>query len=66
MHGGKDGAVIIPGHPEQSLLIKLIRHEGPANDPKPMPPKGKLSDADIATVMEWIRAGAVMPADQTR
>jgi cytochrome c len=66
MHGGKDGSVIVPGHPEQSLLVTLIRHEGPANDPKPMPPKGKLSDADIATITDWIRAGAVMPADQSR
>ncbi|HEX5284925.1 MAG TPA: c-type cytochrome domain-containing protein [Bryocella sp.] len=63
MHGGKDGSVIVPGHPEQSLLVKLIRHEGPAKDPKPMPPKSKVSDADIATITEWIRAGAVMPAD---
>jgi cytochrome c len=63
MHGGKDGSVVVPGHPEQSLLVTLIRHEGPANDPKPMPPKGKLSDADIATITEWIRAGAVMPPD---
>jgi mono/diheme cytochrome c family protein len=61
LKGGHDGAVIVPGHPEQSLLIKLIRHEGPANDPMPMPPKSKLSDADIATVTEWIRNGAVMP-----
>lgn len=59
--GGHDGAVIVPGHPEQSLLIKLIRHEGPANDPMPMPPKSKLSDADIATVTQWVQAGAVMP-----
>ena len=61
LKGGHDGAVIVPGHPEQSLLVKLIRHEGPANDPMPMPPKSKLSDADIATVSEWIKAGAVMP-----
>jgi cytochrome c len=66
MHGGKDGSVIVPGHPEQSLLVTLIRHKGPANDPKPMPPKSKLSDEDIAAITEWIRAGAVMPADQTR
>ena len=61
LKGGKDGAVIVPGHPEQSLLVKLIRHEGPADDPMPMPPKGKLSDADIAAVTAWIKAGAVMP-----
>jgi len=64
MKGGKDGAVISPGHPEDSLLIKLIRHEGPADDPMPMPPKGdKISDADIATVTAWVKAGAVMPPD---
>ena len=29
-----------------------------------MPPnKPKLSDADIQVVAEWIKAGAVMPAD---
>jgi cytochrome c len=61
MKGGRDGAVLSPGHPEDSLLIKLIRHEGPANDPMPMPPKDKLSDADIATVTAWVKAGAIMP-----
>jgi len=61
LKGGKDGPVVVPGHPEQSLLVTLIRHEGPADDPKPMPPKGKLSDADIAAVTAWIKAGAVMP-----
>ena len=63
IHGGHDGAVLVPGHPEQSLLVKLIRHEGPPNDPMPMPPKDKLSDADIATIEHWVRAGAVMPPD---
>ncbi len=63
MKGGHDGVVLVPGHPEQSLLVKLIRHEGPKDDPMPMPPKGKISDADIATVEQWVRAGAVMPPD---
>jgi cytochrome c len=64
LKGGKmDGPVIVPGHPEQSLLVKLIRHEGPADDPMPMPPPShdKLSDADIAAVTKWIQDGAVMP-----
>ena len=63
LKGGHDGAVIVPGHPEQSLLVKLIRHEGPPNDPMPMPPRGKLADADILTVEQWVRAGGVMPSD---
>ena len=61
MKGGKDGPVVFPGDPAHSLLVLGIRHEG---KPKPMPEKAaKLSDADIATVERWIRAGAVMPAD---
>jgi len=61
MKGGHDGAIIVPGNAEQSLLIKLIRHEGPVDDPMPMPPKSKISDADIAIVTQWVQAGAVMP-----
>jgi len=64
--GGKKGVVVVPGHPEQSLLVKLIRHEGQDADPTPMPPKSKLSDADIATITHWIQAGAVMPPDPPR
>jgi cytochrome c len=63
LKGGKDGTVLTPGDPANSLLVKLIRHEGPAADPMPMPPRGKLSDADIATVERWVRAGAAMPED---
>ena len=61
MKGGHSGAIIVPGNAGQSLLIKLIRHEGPVDDPMPMPPKSKISDADIAIVTQWVQAGAVMP-----
>ena len=64
MKGGHDGIVLVAGHPESSLLVKLIRHEGPASDPMPMPQKAaKLSDADLAIVEQWVKAGAVMPED---
>jgi cytochrome c len=64
LKGGHDGSVLAPGNPEQSLIVKLIRHEGPADDPMPMPPnKPKLSDADIAAVEQWVKAGAIMPED---
>ena|SRR5215469_1143774 len=61
LKGGKDGVVLKPGDPASSLLVRLIRHEGPADDPRPMPPKAKLSDVDIATVERWVRAGAIIP-----
>lgn len=63
LKGGHHGPAVVPGHPEQSLLVKLIRHEGPVDDPMNMPPapKSKIPDADIAIVESWIRAGAAMP-----
>jgi cytochrome c len=64
LKGGRDGVVIVPGDPANSLLVKLIRHEGPPDDPKPMPPKSPMiSDADIATIEQWVKAGASMPND---
>jgi cytochrome c553 len=64
LKGGRSGAAIVPGDPANSLLVKLIRHEGPPDDPKPMPSKApKMSDEDIATIEQWVKAGAVMPDD---
>ena len=62
LKGGHHGPAIVPGDGAKSMMVKLIRHEGPADDPMDMPPKkDKLSDADIAVVTKWINAGAVMP-----
>jgi len=63
LKGGHDGSVLDMKNPEQSMLIKLIRHEGPHDDPMPMPPppRKKISDADIATITAWVKAGAIMP-----
>jgi mono/diheme cytochrome c family protein len=64
LHGGHSGQIIVPGDPANSLLVKLIRHEGTTKTPGPMPSKSaKLADADIATVERWIQAGALMPPD---
>ncbi len=68
LKGGHDGPVLVPGDPAKSLLVRLMRHQGPAGDPGPMPPapRPKLSEADIATVERWVRAGAVLPVDQPK
>lgn len=64
LKGGHDGSVLVPGDPANSLIVRLMRHEGPAKDPMPMPPKSpRLSDADIAIVSRWVKAGAIMPGD---
>ena len=61
--GGNDGPVIIPGHPEQSLLIKKVK----STDPKkrmPQESKEPLSNEEIATLETWIAKGAAWP-DET-
>src|SRR5258708_12656335 len=55
LQGGSRGPAIVPGKPEQSLLLRAVRHtEGKLQ----MPPGGKLKDADIAVLAQWIQQGA--------
>ena len=56
--GGETGAVVAAGKPDESLLIEAVRYQ---NDLK-MPPKAKLSEPDVAALVEWVRAGAVWPS----
>ncbi|MCB1095282.1 MAG: c-type cytochrome domain-containing protein [Verrucomicrobiales bacterium] len=59
LKGGESGAVIIPGKPDESLLLKQFAL--PKTDPKRMPPiteKAQLTAAEKKLIEEWIRAGA--------
>jgi len=56
--GGGRGPAIVPGKPEDSLLIKAIRRDD-AN--LQMPPDEKLTAADIELIVEWVRRGAFDP-----
>ncbi len=58
MAGGELGAVIVPGKPEESLLIKAVRY---LDTKLQMPPKVKLSDAQVADLEAWIKMGAPDP-----
>jgi len=55
LKGGKRGPAIVPGQPDQSLLMKAILREG---DLKMPPGKQGLSTNEIAAVREWIAKGA--------
>jgi cytochrome c553 len=55
--GGDSGAVLVPGKPEESLLIKTVHY----TDDIQMPPSGKLSDSEIARLSAWIKQGAPFP-----
>src|SRR5947209_2085674 len=56
--GGERGPAIIPGDPDKSLLVNAVRY---ADEALRMPPKAKLSDAEIQTLETWVRIGAPDP-----
>lgn len=56
--GGDTGAAILPGKPDDSLLIKAIDYTGELK----MPPEGKLSDSEIEKLKRWVMLGAPWPA----
>jgi hypothetical protein len=60
--GGKDGPVIVPGHPEKSLLIDKIKETDPK---KRMPQESPALPSEEITILEnWIKNGAAWP-DET-
>jgi cytochrome c553 len=60
LKGGESGPAIVPGDPDNSLLLKAVRHT--QGIPKMPRSADKLSDAEIAALAEWIRIGAPWPA----
>lgn len=65
MKGGEDGAVIIPGNPGESDLIRRIKL--PRSHKDAMPSKGKsLSKDEIALLNFWIKQGAPWPSGKLK
>lgn len=58
LEGGDTGPALVPGKPDDSLLVQVIRHQGPIK----MPPDSKLSPAAIEALTAWIKMGAPWPA----
>ena len=54
--GGDSGPAVLPGKPEESLLIESLRYES-----YEMPPDGQLSDNVIADFERWVQMGAPDP-----
>jgi hypothetical protein len=59
--GGDSGPAVLPGKPKESSLIQAIRYDGDLK----MPPKGKLSAAEIAALTDWVARGAQWPETST-
>ena len=61
LKGGETGPAIVPGDPEKSLLIHVIRRdEGFPRMPKS---KTKLTAETVEAFIEWIKQGAPWPAE---
>jgi cytochrome c len=55
IRGGSRGPAIVPGKPQESVLMDVLRHDGGIQ----MPPGPKLPAKEIAVLAEWIKRGAV-------
>ena len=53
--GGESGPVIVPGKPDESVLIKSVRYTDQALQ---MPPKEPLSAEQVTILEKWVAMGA--------
>jgi hypothetical protein len=58
LRGGDSGPPIVPGNPEQSLLLKAVVRTGELK----MPPDDPLAAEEIESLRHWIANGARWPA----
>src|ERR1700761_2286976 len=61
LQGGNTGAAIVPGKPDESLLLKAVGYQ---DDDLKMPPKKQLSADQVAILSQWVKQGAAWPAVQ--
>ena len=55
--GGHTGPAVIPGNPQDSLLVQAVRHTGNYE----MPPEKKLPEPTIRDFEQWIKLGVPWP-----
>ncbi len=60
LKGGGRGPALVPGQPEDSLLVRALRHDGELQ----MPPRTKLPPREIADLTTWVRLGAPWPGSR--
>lgn len=58
LRGGDSGPAIVPGKPDESLLIEAIRYEG-----FEMPPRSRMPEPEVEVFAKWIADGAHWPAE---
>jgi len=61
LKGGDGGPAIVPGKPDKGTFLAALKHVGDVK----MPPNGKLTDAQIASLTKWVADGAAWPDEKT-
>lgn len=61
LKGGDSGPAVVPGKPQESLLVESVQWES-----LEMPPKEKLSKNQIAVFVKWVEMGAPWPGDDVK
>jgi len=56
--GGSRGALFVAGNADASLLLQAVRYD---DSDLQMPPDGKLPEAELERLAEWVQRGAPMP-----
>ena len=56
LKGGESGPALVPGKPNESLMIEAMRYES-----YEMPPTGQLPENVVAPFVDWIAGNAVWP-----
>ena len=57
--GGESGPLVVPGNPDESLLMKAVKRRD--DSVSAMPPETSLSDAQLRDLDRWIAEGAYFP-----
>jgi len=60
LKGGETGAALVPGKPEESLLVEAIHR---VDEDFSMPPKKALEAGQVAALEKWISMGAPWPEE---
>jgi cytochrome c553 len=60
LKGGDTGPGLVAGDPAKSLLIEAVRY---GNHDLQMPPKKRLSDAEVKALEDWVKMGAPDPRE---
>ena len=61
VHGGQSGVLIAKEAPAESRLLKVVSYD----ERQKMPPTGKLKPAELETLANWVKLGALWPGAPT-